>query len=108
MGACAWTAAVADPNQWLQVEMAHPATIVGVVTQGHCGLRDPEGSPQGCVSRFSVAYGEAVDQLVYVADKEGKPEVGPPSAPPPTQRRAFGVTPYTISSGKGPVAHRFG
>ena len=67
-GACSWTAETADEDQWLQVDLGQDMLIIGVVTQSHCGIRDNNKSPIGCVTQFHIQYSSDGNEFVYMMD----------------------------------------
>ncbi|XP_038047394.1 uncharacterized protein LOC119721398 isoform X2 [Patiria miniata] len=74
-GACSWTAASADKDQWLQVDLGQETLVIGVVSQGHCGIADKDRSPMGCVKQFNVQYSSDGQNFEYVTDDQGNADV---------------------------------
>ncbi|XP_022106836.1 uncharacterized protein LOC110987964 [Acanthaster planci] len=74
-GACSWTAGSYDTDQWLQVDLGQNTLVIGVVTQGHCGIVDQDRSPVGCVKQFNVQYSHDGQNFEYATDDNGKADV---------------------------------
>ncbi len=74
--ACSWTAEFNSRDQWLQVDLTEERLVIGVVTQGHCGLADAgEDTQFGCVKKFLVQVSNDGADFEYITDEEDIPEV---------------------------------
>ncbi|XP_071489782.1 uncharacterized protein [Diadema antillarum] len=62
----AWVAQVSDRDQWIEVQLPRPTTIVGVQTQGRGGDQNEEW-----VSSFDVRYRREGPVLQYVNNADG-------------------------------------
>ncbi|XP_071486573.1 zonadhesin-like [Diadema antillarum] len=62
----AWVAQVSDRDQWIEVQLPRPTTIVGVQTQGRGGDQNEEW-----VSSFDVRYRREGPVLQYINNADG-------------------------------------
>ncbi|XP_071800913.1 uncharacterized protein [Asterias amurensis] len=75
-GACTWTANINNQDQWLQVDLTEVKLVIGVVTQGHCGMVDDDADRLfGCVKKFHVQVSVDGNDFEYITDEDGRDEL---------------------------------
>ena len=73
---CTWTAEHQNQEQWIQVDLLKKMLVIGVVTQGHCGMADDTDKEQlGCVRKFQVQTSNDGVTFQYIKDENDHPEV---------------------------------